>query len=267
MSRPRTVVVTGSASGMGAATAALLGAAGQQVIGVDRHDADVIADLGTAAGRTAAIEHVGKLGDGVVDGLVTFAGVGPRADISNEELLSCDYFGTVELVAGLQDALVGGDAAAAVVISSHAATIHDDVDGELLAVLLAGDEAGAHAAARGLEIKACYNTVKLAVARWARLRAAGPAWAGAGITLNVVAPGYIVTPMTEGMQAADPAIAEALRRIEMPIGRHGRPSDIAELVVFLLGPGARFISGSFIVSDGGVEALRRGADWPAAPVR
>ena len=51
MAKTRTVVVTGSASGMGAATKARLEADGQRVIGVDIRDADVFADLGSADGR------------------------------------------------------------------------------------------------------------------------------------------------------------------------------------------------------------------------
>ena len=51
-----TIAVTGSASGLGAATADLLAQRGHTVIGVDQHDATIIADLGTAAGRRAANE-------------------------------------------------------------------------------------------------------------------------------------------------------------------------------------------------------------------
>ena len=50
--------LTGAASGMGETTARLLRAAGHQVIGVDRGDADIAADLGTAEGRQAAIDGV-----------------------------------------------------------------------------------------------------------------------------------------------------------------------------------------------------------------
>ena len=49
----RTIAVTGSASGMGAATRAVLEADGQRVIGVDLRDAEVVADLSTAEGRAS----------------------------------------------------------------------------------------------------------------------------------------------------------------------------------------------------------------------
>src|SRR3546814_8675501 len=75
----RTVVVTGAASGMGAATRTRLEAAGQRVIGVDLHDAEVEADLGTEEGRSAAVAAGTALADGQLEGLVTWAGVAGRS--------------------------------------------------------------------------------------------------------------------------------------------------------------------------------------------
>ena len=66
-----TIVITGASSGIGAATAARLSADGHRVIGVDLERSDVDADLGTPAGRRAAIQGVSSLSNGVVDGLVT----------------------------------------------------------------------------------------------------------------------------------------------------------------------------------------------------
>jgi len=68
--------VTGSASGIGAATSARLRSHGQHVIGVDVRDADVIADLSNADGRAEAIAGVTALTDSL-DALVTCAGLGP----------------------------------------------------------------------------------------------------------------------------------------------------------------------------------------------
>src|SRR5688572_9762890 len=98
----RTIVVTGSASGMGAATKARLEAAGDRVIGVDIKDADVVADLGTAEGRQAAIDAVTEQSGGTVDGLVTWAGLPGLTERPGSLLVSVNYFGTVVLLEGLR---------------------------------------------------------------------------------------------------------------------------------------------------------------------
>jgi NAD(P)-dependent dehydrogenase (short-subunit alcohol dehydrogenase family) len=67
--------VTGSASGIGAATRAQLERAGHRVIGVDLSAAEVIADLGTASGRQAAVAQISADCGGRLDGLVTCAGL------------------------------------------------------------------------------------------------------------------------------------------------------------------------------------------------
>src|SRR3954470_20116757 len=100
-----TICVTGSASGMGAATARLLRADGHRVIGVDLRDADVVADVGTADGRQAAIDAITAECGGSLDGLVTFAGLGGGTGRPASLLVSVNYFGTVELIAGLRPAL------------------------------------------------------------------------------------------------------------------------------------------------------------------
>jgi 3-oxoacyl-[acyl-carrier protein] reductase len=68
-----------------------------------------------------------------------------------------------------------------------------------------------------------------------------------GITVNAVAPGPIETP---GTKTVDPKLYEQTRSA-IPIGRWGQPEDIAELVAFLVGDKASFITGQCIVSDGG----------------
>ena len=98
MTAPRTVVVTGSASGMGAATAARLTADGCRVIGVDLHRADVEADLGSPGGRQAAIDAVGELADCSIDGLVTWAGLAGVTARPGSLVASVNYFGTVALL-------------------------------------------------------------------------------------------------------------------------------------------------------------------------
>jgi len=72
--------------------------------------------------------------------------------------------------------------------------------------------------------------------------------AGRGVRVNVIAPGYIATKMTEGLPES--VKEEMLRGI--PLGRPGEPDDIAALTVFLVSDQAAYITGQVIQVDGGM---------------
>lgn len=72
--------------------------------------------------------------------------------------------------------------------------------------------------------------------------------AGRGVTCNAVAPGFIDTDMTRGMpDRARKAVLESV-----PMGRAGRPEDVASAVLFLVGDGASYITGEVVRVDGGL---------------
>jgi len=76
-------------------------------------------------------------------------------------------------------------------------------------------------------------------------------FASRGITVNAIAPGYIVTPMTEGLP--DQAKEELMKRI--PLQRLGRPEDVANAVLFLTSDLASYITGQTLHVDGGMVII------------
>ncbi|MFN8026689.1 MAG: SDR family oxidoreductase [Acidimicrobiia bacterium] len=257
----RTICITGSASGMGGATAARIRAAGDRVIGVDIKDADVVADLGTAEGRAAAIAQVTELSGGSLDGLVTAAGLAGLPTRPASLLVSVNYFGTVELLAGLRPLLAAGTEPAAVAFSSNSTTCQPNLDEKLIRALLDGDEAAARAQAGEGESLSTYPVTKTALSWWVRKQAPTAEWAGQGITLNAIAPGAVDTPLLqEGLN--DPTVGPAIEGFQAPLGRRGTPDELAAVVEFLLGPNTRFVTGSIWFADGGMDAMLRTEDFP-----
>ncbi len=84
-----------------------------------------------------------------------------------------------------------------------------------------------------------------------------------GITVNAIGPGVIETPLAQGL-AGDPggAIRSSLEA-RTPVGRVGTPSDIAGLVSFMAGEDGAFMSGSYVLIDGGLRDARGG--WEPEP--
>ena len=253
-----TIVVTGSAGGIGAATASRLVGTGHRVIGVDLRDADVLADLSTAEGRSAMVEGVTEAAGGVLDGVVAAAGVNGKP---GELTVSVNYFGAVATLEGLRPLLTRGRNASAVAVCSNSATTQPGLSDAIVAACLDGDEDETRRlAADDPQGLASYGSSKLALARWLRNRAVTPEWIGEGIRLNAIAPGFIRTPMTHDIEDMVFGLGDIF---PMPMGRPGTAAEVAALLTFLLGPDSSFFCGSVLVMDGGTEAALRPDDWPA----
>jgi NAD(P)-dependent dehydrogenase (short-subunit alcohol dehydrogenase family) len=220
-----------------------------------------VADLGTPAGRRDAVERATERSGGKLAGIVTCAGLAALPGRAGSLLAAVNYFGTVDVLEGLRPLLVAGGAAVA--ISSNSTTVQPEVPADLVEACLHHDEELSAQLADAHGALAAYPAAKLAVAYWVRRNATRSSWAGAGLRLNAIAPGMIDTPMVAGMRA-DPKAGPMLDMLPIPLGRPGRPEEIAALVDFLLGPDGTFFCGSVVFCDGGSDALLRTKDWPAA---
>lgn len=256
----RTYVVTGSASGIGATTAQLLRDLGERVIGIDLRNADVETDLSTASGRTDAAARATELAGGTIDGVIACAGISAPIPAT----ISVNYFGVTELLEQLLPALVKSDAPRAAVVSSMASL--QSHSAEIVDAALAGDEAAALKVAEGLTAQGprvgylVYPSSKRALSRWVRRQSISPDWAGNGIPLNAVAPGTVLTPMTEKLLETEESRAMVDANVPMPLNYHQSPESIANLLIWLTSVENTHLAGQVIYNDGGAEVSLRGDD-------
>jgi NAD(P)-dependent dehydrogenase (short-subunit alcohol dehydrogenase family) len=243
-------VVTGSASGIGAAVRKRLEAAGDRVIGVDLRDAEVVADLSAPEGRARAIADVrAAAGDGI-DRLVLCAGLGPHLD-DYALIASVNYFGAVALMDGLLDSAAGRSGAAAVAVCSNSAQMGPFADHPFVAALLADDEAAARELVARENGYLAYGGSKHALCRAVRRRA--KRWGAAGVRLNGICPGPTETPLLQGSKD-HPVFGKGVAALQVPLGRNALPGEIAASICFLLGPDAAYVHGSILYADGGSDA-------------
>lgn len=269
----KTYVVSGAASGIGAATTTLLREQGHRVVTVDRTDLEgehVRADLGTPTGRADAVAGVQALAD-VVHGVVPAAGIAGMTGTDPALLMSVNYFGAVDLVRGLHPQLVAGGAAggaAVVLLASNSITGMPGWTVEAAAACLRDDEDEARTVAARGEAVMVYPASKAALAWWARREGVKPEWIGAGIRLNSIAPGKVATAMTATIDA-DPVFGPLQRDYPTAIGRDGRADEIAAPIAFLLSDAASLMVGTCLYVDGGTDAILHPISpegWAVGPV-
>jgi meso-butanediol dehydrogenase/(S,S)-butanediol dehydrogenase/diacetyl reductase len=236
----RVALVTGAAGGIGGAVAEALTAAGARVVGVDRlADGDVVgADLTVEAdverAVATALERHGQL-DVVFNGAGISGrrlGDGPVESIPVEgwdALLDTNLKSIFLVCKHTVPALRAGGGGAIVNLASVLGLVGGDAD----------FTTHAYAASKGAIVSLT--------------RAMAVTYAADRIACNVVAPGLIATPMSARAQS-DPAIVARLQQLQPLTGTFGQPRDVADAVVYLAGPGARFVTGTVLTVDGGWTA-------------
>jgi len=249
----RVSVVTGVASGIGRATAELLRSRGEQVIGVDLHNADITADLSAPEGVEAMVTAVDEASCGAVDAVYAIAGVAHDTSLA----VKVNYFGMIGTLEGLRPLLVKSAAPRAQAVASMASLL--PADDELVEAMLAGDCDAAVSRADAIAGSSLiYGSTKQAFARWIRRNAAAPHWAGASIPLNAAAPGIIRTPMTADLTATAEAEAELLQTVPMPLNGIAGPTVVAELLTWLGSEANTHLCGQVVFVDGGCDVVFRG---------
>jgi NAD(P)-dependent dehydrogenase (short-subunit alcohol dehydrogenase family) len=227
------VLVTGAASGIGAACSEVLALAGWEVVRTDLH-AD--ADKGVLQLDVTDERHwSGLFADlGRFDGLVTSAGIRTRGMIVDTELHEWERHLRVNVTGTW------------LAIRAFLRSLGAEPDGRQRSIVTIAS-VNASIAVPG---QAHYVASKGAIV--SLTKAAALEGAPLGVRANAIAPGPIRTPMTaERLQ--DPDQVRWLTG-RVPLARVGEPSEIAELAAFLLSEKASFISGEVIYADGGWAA-------------
>jgi len=245
----KVVLVTGAGSGIGRAAATLLAAEGATVIVTDINQPGGLETVQLAGGRACfALHDTAQEADwkriiddilareGRLDGLVNNAGIaGPFPSTFESE--------TVEqwqriLSINVQGVFLGCKHGVPAMRQSGGGSI---VNLSSLAAFLGTPDLSAYGASKGA-VRQFTKTVAMDCAR-----------KGYKVRCNSVHPGIILTPMGEGILPSDKA-KERMRK-HIPIGEFGAPEDIAYGILYLISDESRFVTGTELVIDGGMNAI------------
>jgi NAD(P)-dependent dehydrogenase (short-subunit alcohol dehydrogenase family) len=237
----KVALVTGAASGIGAATASRLAAAGATVALLDRHPADrVLAQIHAAGGEARGYRVDVSDGAAVADTVGRVVSDFGRLD------LACNNAGVPGVLADTADY---PPQVWQRVLAVNLTGVFHCLQAELAHLRSHGDggaivNIASAAGIRGVPGASAYAAAKHGVVGLST--SAALEYARAGIRINVVCPGLVRTPLpdfdTEGFADAH------------PIGRAAEPEEVAEVVCFLLSDAASYVTGAVLPIDGGLVA-------------
>ena len=245
----KVAVVTGAASGMGLVTARSFAEAGAAValVDIDERAARTAVDDLIAAGHRA---------------IAVRCNVADEAEVAAMVDQTVEIFGRLDAAfnnAGIQSpAVETADASGAEfdrVIAVNLRGVWNCMKYELKQMRQQGTGAIVNCSSIGgligLPGRAVYHAAKHGVL--GLTKSAALEYASRGIRINAVCPGTVDTPMVSAMLAKE---ADAMKEImrDQPIGRLGRPEEIASAVLWLCSPGAGFVIGHALTVDGGFTA-------------
>ena len=239
----KTAVVTGANTGLGQGISVALAQAGASIVGVGRSSMEETERLCREAGAAfhsvqadlATLEPIERIvaesmkPSGRIDILVNNAGIIRRADAI--EFSEKDWDDVMNV--NLKSTFFLTQAVARTMLA-------DGEGGKIINIASLLSFQG------GIRIPS-YTASKSGLAGLTRLLACE--WAGKGINVNAIAPGYFVTNNTEALRADAKRSGEILGRI--PAGRWGDPADLGGAAVFLASSAANYIHGIVLPVDGG----------------
>ncbi|MEU7350668.1 SDR family NAD(P)-dependent oxidoreductase [Streptomyces albidoflavus] len=242
----RTALVTGAASGIGLATARRLGQGGARV---------VIADYNAEGAASAAA----ALTDEGVEAAAVTVDVTDPASVEAAVRFAQDTYGALHLA--VNNAGIGGESAPTgdYDIDVWNRVVRTNLDGvfysmryEIPALLAAGGGAIVNTASIlgsvGFAGSPAYVAAKHGVV--GLTKTAATEYAAQGVRINAVGPGFIDTPLLQGMEKQ---AYDGLVQLH-PAGRLGRSEEVAEVIAFLLSDRASFVHGSYHLVDGAYTA-------------